>query len=90
VTSLFQGLFISHAECRRWKAVTLYEPKSNSLLVHGGDPLGSDGLGKGYLNDVWRLDLSADLTLPTWKRLEVVKGGKILNSNSCPVGMSLS
>lgn len=50
------------------------DAKRNSLLVYGGDPLGSDGLGKGYLSDIWRLNLSEHYTELEWQRLAIAEG----------------
>ena len=51
----------------RWKALALYEPARNDLLVFGGDPVGARDTGNKYLDDLWRLD-GSDLHAPVWQK----------------------
>lgn len=59
------------ADCCRWKAVTLYDPKRKEMVMHGGDPLGAAGIGKVYLDDLWLLQAAAPFSGPVWQSVNV-------------------
>lgn len=44
------------------------------LLVFGGDPLDFDGIGRIYLNDLWRLSFQEDPATPYWQQIRYAKG----------------
>lgn len=51
--------------------MTLYEGKSNDMVVFGGDPLGVAGLESVYLNDLWRLKVPSEFAEPVWRSVSV-------------------
>lgn len=73
--------------------MSYHEPGNESLMVHGGDPLASDGPADHYLDDIWRLTLPNKFH-PVWTHLNttdkngtgtsLIHGNNVNKSSSSP------